>query len=377
MIKTSAFISVFICLISNLTQSQITNFKEKFELPEIVKETSGLLFLDGKIITHNDSGDSNYLYELDSLTGVVLRTITIKNATHIDWEDITEDETYLYISDSGNNNGNRKDLKIYRILKTDFKNNNEVSADIISFSYEDQSNFNSSNSHNFDAEALVVYENNFLIFTKNRGDLKTNVYQFPVTIGTHIAKKVSSANVQGLITGATLQNNNFILCGIDTTTAIPFLVYIGANRAEGNDIFNAGFSKYSLVNELSFGSQVEGITGFDEGRFYISREYVSVNNFTFKQKLFEFRDDSTNVLSILKNNFTNLNIYPNPTSGNLSIQSQKEISLISIYTTLGKKVLEINSHPKEINIATFSKGIYLVKIKFKNSKTVIRKITKY
>jgi hypothetical protein len=40
------------------SQNQIRNFKEKFELPEQVKETSGLLFLDGKIITHNDSGDA-------------------------------------------------------------------------------------------------------------------------------------------------------------------------------------------------------------------------------------------------------------------------------------------------------------------------------
>ncbi|MFQ3306512.1 MAG: hypothetical protein ACI9K4_001584, partial [Polaribacter sp.] len=39
------------------SQNQIGSFKEKFELPEKVKETSGLLFLDGKIITHNDSGD--------------------------------------------------------------------------------------------------------------------------------------------------------------------------------------------------------------------------------------------------------------------------------------------------------------------------------
>ena len=40
------------------TQSQISNFKDKFELPIEVKETSGLRFLDVKIITHNDSGDA-------------------------------------------------------------------------------------------------------------------------------------------------------------------------------------------------------------------------------------------------------------------------------------------------------------------------------
>ena len=57
-------------------------------MPERVKETSGLLFLDGKIMTHNDSGDAANLYEIDSLSGIIVRTISISNATNIDWEDM-------------------------------------------------------------------------------------------------------------------------------------------------------------------------------------------------------------------------------------------------------------------------------------------------
>jgi hypothetical protein len=373
---TSPSLILLLFLNSFLSQSQITSFKEKFELPEVVKETSGLLFFDGKIITHNDSGDDAYLYELDSLTGGVLRRITISNATHVDWEDITEDETYIYISDTGNNKGIRTDLKIYRILKSDFKNSNTVSAETILFSYEDQTNFISSNNHNFDAEALVIFENNFILFTKNRGDLKTNVYRIPTTIGNHTAVKISSANVAGLITGATVQNNNFLLCGIDTS-AIPFLVYISSNRAPGDDIFKSGFQKYSLFKELGFGNQVEGITSFDNGRFYISREAVNQNNFSLKQKLFEFRDDSAILLSAVKNDFENLTISPNPTFGNITIQSNKEIQSISTYTILGEKLIVFNSHQKEINISHLSKGIYLLRIQFNNQEIIIKKIIKY
>ncbi len=373
---TSPSLILLLFLNSFLSQSQITSFKEKFELPEVVKETSGLLFFDGKIITHNDSGDDAYLYELDSLTGGVLRRITISNATHVDWEDITEDETYIYISDTGNNKGIRTDLKIYRILKSDFKNSNTVSAETILFSYEDQTNFISSNNHNFDAEALVIFENNFILFTKNRGDLKTNVYKIPTTIGNHTAVKISSANVAGLITGATVQNNNFLLCGIDTS-AIPFLVYISSNRAPGDDIFKSGFQKYSLFNELGFGNQVEGITSFDNGRFYISREAVNQNNFSLKQKLFEFRDDSAILLSAVKNDFENLTISPNPTFGNITIQSNKEIQSISTYTILGEKLIVFNSHQKEINISHLSKGIYLLRIQFNNQEIIFKKIIKY
>lgn len=377
MLKNSSILLFTLMLVSYATYGQVTDFKEKFELPEVVKETSGLLFIDGKIITHNDSGDAANLYEIDSLSGNLQRTINITNATNIDWEDITEDENYLYIGDFGNNNGNRTNLKIYKILKSDFKNNNAVTAEIISFSYQDQTDFTSRpNATNFDAESIVFHENSLLIFTKNWIDLKTNVYKIPTTIGNHTAVKTSTATIGGLITGATLQNNNFLLCGYDAT-AIPFLVFINSNRIAGDDIFKSGFDKISLSSELGFGNQVEGITSFDNGRFYISREAVNNQFINLTQKLFEFKDNRTKVLSTLKNNFENLTISPNPTLGKISIQSKKSIRSISIYNLLGEKMMIFNSKQKEINISSISKGIYLLNIQFNDKQRVLKKIIKY
>ena len=104
-------------------QAQIENITEKYNLPNSISETSGLLFYNGKLITHNDSGDAANLYELDTIRGNITRTITISNATNSDWEDITQDDTHIYIGDFGNNsNGNRQDLKIYKILRFIVKN---------------------------------------------------------------------------------------------------------------------------------------------------------------------------------------------------------------------------------------------------------------
>ncbi|WP_144896518.1 hypothetical protein [Lutibacter sp. Hel_I_33_5] len=58
-------------------QGNIDNFKEKFTLPIEVKETSGLLFFNDKIITHNDSGYAANLYEIDSLSGLITRTVKL------------------------------------------------------------------------------------------------------------------------------------------------------------------------------------------------------------------------------------------------------------------------------------------------------------
>lgn len=375
----SLTIILLLFLNSFLGQSQINNFKEKFDLPKEVKETSGLLFLNGKIITHNDSGDDANLYEIDSLSGNLLRTININNASNVDWEDLSEDENHIYIGDIGNNTGTRTDLKIYKILKSDYLKSNSVSAEVISFSYEDQTNFNSSDSHNFDAEALVFYENSFLIFTKNRGDFKTNVYKIPSTIGTHSAIKVSSANVEGLITGATTSNDNFSLCGYNTSL-IPFLIYISFNRAPNDDIFSSGFVKESLENLAGQGSQVEAITSYKTGKYYISREFFSTTisgiPFTFPQKLYEFTDQRDFLLSTQKNDLENLKITPNPTSEKIFINSKNTIQKVLIFNALGKQILDVKSDKKEIDISSFSNGIYLLKVIFDNQQSIHRKVIK-
>ena len=363
-------------------QQQIGRFKEKFELPEKVKETSGLLFLDGKIITHNDSGDAANLYELDSVSGVILRTISVSNATNIDWEDLAENDTHIFIADIGNNTGDRQDLKIYSILKSDFKNNTVVSAEVISFSYEDQTDFsNQPNSSNFDAEGIVIYENQLLIFTKNWADLKTNVYKIPLTTGTHTALKISSANVTGLITGAVYTNDRFFLTGYDTSL-VPFLIYISYNRIPGEDIFFSGFNKISLKNEMGQGSQVEGITNIGAtGRYCLSRENfsttISGTTFTFKQKLYEFYDETAPLLSVANNELSLMSISPNPAIHKVTLKTNLPLSSLEIYNSLGAKVcVAIAPNKKEIDISSLPAGVYYLKIDFLGNHSILRKIIK-
>lgn len=367
---------------SFLALSQITNVKEKFNLPDETKETSGLLFFDSKIITHNDSGNQPNLYEIDSLSGNLLRTVNVHNATNIDWEDITEDENHIYIADIGNNNGNRTDLKIYKILKSDFKNSTSVSADIISFSYEDQTNFDSKpNGSNFDAESIVIYNNSILIFTKNWNDLKTNVYKTPLIKGNYLAKKVSSANVDGLITGGVYNDDRFFLTGYDTTLT-PFLIYISPNRKPGEDIFFSGLNKISLENELGQGSQLEGITniGFT-GNYYISREHftttINGNQYDFTQKLYEFQDETSPLLSFEENKLKKIIISPNPVTNKIKINENLQFFSLEIYNSLGKKMdTPLFDTQEEIDISHLEKGVYILKMQFKNKKSDIRKIIK-
>jgi len=367
---------------SFLAISQITNFTEKFDLPVETKETSGLLFFDSKIITHNDSGNQPNLYEIDSLTGNLLRVVHVNNATNIDWEDITEDENHIYIADIGNNNGNRTDLKIYKILKSDFKNSASISADIISFSYEDQTNFDSKpNGSNFDAESIVVYNNSILIFTKNWNDLKTNVYKTPLITGNYLATKVSSANVDGLITGGVYNDDRFFLTGYNASL-IPFLIYISPNRKPGEDIFFSGFNKISLENELGQGSQLEGITNIGlTGNYYISREHftttINGNQYDFTQKLYEFQDATSPLLSLDESKLAKIIISPIPATNKIKINTSLPFLNLEIYNSLGKKMdIPLIDTLKELDISNLEKGVYILKIQSNNNKSVVRKIIK-
>jgi hypothetical protein len=114
--------------IKSQTAASVTNLQTP-----TLDESSGLIFYNNTIITHNDSGNQANLYEIDASTGTITRTVTITNATNVDWEDIAQDASYIYIADIGNNYGNRTDLKIYKISKVDYDDaDDSAAAEIIS-----------------------------------------------------------------------------------------------------------------------------------------------------------------------------------------------------------------------------------------------------
>src|SRR5690625_2560360 len=186
--------------------SQITNVEEKFRLPKALKESSGAVFFNGKLVSHNDSSHRNRLYELDTVIGKITRTITVTNARNVDWEAMAHDDAFIYVGDIGNNSGVRTDLKIYKIAKEDFQQSTEVTAEIIEFNYSDQKGFTSNfNNTGWDAEALISYDENILIlFTKNWINGITKAYPIPKKPGAYSVEPLpTTLNSGGLITGAT------------------------------------------------------------------------------------------------------------------------------------------------------------------------------
>ncbi|NJK86031.1 MAG: hypothetical protein HC906_08800 [Bacteroidales bacterium] len=87
------------------------------DLPDEIDESSGIVVYDNLIWTFNDSGGENLIYGLSKKDGSIQKKITLKNTTNTDWEDIAQNDKYIFVGDIGNNDGSRKDLKIYLLDK--------------------------------------------------------------------------------------------------------------------------------------------------------------------------------------------------------------------------------------------------------------------
>ena len=278
------FIVLTGCSTNNLTEEKVKNPADYNNLVKItllddaVKESSGLVFLNDKLITHNDSGGANSLYQLDTLNGSISKTTTINNSTNKDWEDIAVDSQHIYIGDFGNNNGNRKDLLIYKIKISDYLNsgNSSINNEEIKFSYSDQTIFNTNPYNtNFDAEAIISLGNNLYIFTKNWVNKWTNIYSLEKNAGTYVASKIDSINVKGFITAADYDQstNTISLLGYENNS--NFLIELSEFK---NSNFSAGtIKRYNLKVPQNSSVQTEGLS-YLLNNYYISAEKNSGNS---------------------------------------------------------------------------------------------------
>ncbi|GAA3592061.1 T9SS type A sorting domain-containing protein [Flavivirga amylovorans] len=365
-------IIAFVLGVFNAT-SQINAAVEKFALPNNLIESSGAIFFNNKLITHNDSGGENKLFELDTISGIVTRIVTISNATNVDWEDVTQDDTSIYIGDIGNNSGSRTDLKIYKINKTDFINATSVMAETIAFSYASQVDFTDNpNNTEWDSEALISFDDtNLLLFSKNWVDGITKACLIPKTQGTYaLSSLTTTLNSGGLISGGTYNPLTKKLFLVGYTALLQPFVWVSENF-NGSDIFS-GTNVQTALSSFGF-EQTEAIAFVNENRYFITSESFNVSPFSDYAKLISF---STNDVALSSEEIItekDIVLYPNPVDAFLYIKS-KHVNSIEIYDTKLVQLYKGNNISVDMN--TFSQGIYIIKINLKNDTSQIRKIIK-
>jgi hypothetical protein len=354
------------CMYNGANVSPLTTKNLSSALPE----TSGLIHWNNSIWSHNDDTDTK-LYELDTATAAVKQSYGLPGVINKDWEEVSQDSNYVYIGDFGNNvAGNRTDLHVLRIAKSSLLANAPV-IDTIWFSYEDQTDFTpaAGNQTDFDCEAFVVASDSIYLFTKQWLNNKTNLYVLPKTPGAYVARLRGILNIQGLATGATYLENKrlLVLCGYSALIQ-PFFYLL--YDFKGHDFFSGNKRKIDV--NLPF-HQTEGIATQNGLKYYVSNENLVKGIINNPQKLHTF--DLSNLLgqylqsvvlsasSIQKK--SNLSLFPNPTTGNLTIQYDgKAGNKGNIMDAHGKVVLEISLTGKtsHIDLKPFAAGMYYLHI---------------
>lgn len=340
-----------------LTQEWETSYLSS--LDREVKESSGLLVLDGRGVTHNDSGNEPKLFEIDLNSGDVLRSVFVRNAANVDWEDISRDDHYLFVGDFGNNRGNRTNLRILRIEIDSFLLKDTVGAEFIYFNYEDQTSYTPAPFEtNYDAEALISYGDSLFIFTKQWGNFKTRVYSLPKTPGEYSISAIDSLDTNFLVTGADVNESSGFVGVVGYNFSRAFFVPLPA--MELGNWFSYPFDVLRL--ETSGSIQVEAL-GFDEfGNGFFSSE----DNLLGDASLYRLirKSSSDRVVEFDHSKM----VYPNPASDRVYFKNLAFTEVV-LYSPLGKLAGRYDASPS-INIGHLEKGIYFAVFYGENRKVI-------
>jgi hypothetical protein len=180
--------------------------------------------------THNDSGDGPFLYAFDR-TGGKRGTWRVTGADALDWEDIAAGpgpqpgKSYLYVGDIGDNDKERREIMVYRVMEpvvtVDDADSNRIEphqtepAEVIRLRYPDGRH---------DAEALAVHPTtgDLYVITKIRSaTAPASVYKLAAPFSTsaiNVLAKVGDIRVPsllpGMITGGDISpdGTRLILC---------------------------------------------------------------------------------------------------------------------------------------------------------------------
>ena len=261
--------------------------EESHYLPDGHEETSGIIYWNGKFWLINDAGPRNmYGLEFDNVQDI--ERVRLGSVPKRDWEEITQDDTHIYIGDFGNNYGSSTSLRILRFTKKSILTG-DPQMEVINFTYSDQDDLTSpgSNQTDFDCEAFLVRGDSIFLFTKQWAREQTSMYLLPNEPGDHVAELQETYDVQGLVTGLVYREDMDLLVFTGYSSDMAPFLYLFYDF-EGVDFFGGNRRKVGLSlpgNFMGRGHQVEAITTRDGLTYYITNEHFAVSVLNFPQQI--------------------------------------------------------------------------------------------
>jgi hypothetical protein len=252
-------------------------------LPEELNENSGLIWYDNHIWTINDSGSEPLIYIIDTATGNIIRHIRLAGVEITDWEEIAQDDSFIYIGEFGNNEGDRKDLRILKVSKNDLADS-VVTPGIIQFSFADQTDF-TPDAHNtpYDCEAMISRGDTLFLFTKNWTGNYTGIYGIPAVPGNYQTFPYDHLKVDGQVTASVYTAPDHRLYLLGYGNYIPFLCV--CDDFFPGETYAGTMRRYVFPEKI--GTQTEGIAVTENGDIFVSCEKGGSSPALFKVTLGE------------------------------------------------------------------------------------------
>ena len=334
-----------------------------------LNETSGLVLLNGELWTQLDSENPNTLYRLDPATGAVLRTVTVSNASNVDWEEITASAEWLYIGDFGNNFGSRTDLRVYRIALSELLDptTTEVLADTIRFTYALQTDFTPAyRANDWDMEAMIAVHDSLFLFSKNWISNTSYLYALPATPGDHVAVRRDTLPADGLVTGATYDpaTGAVALVGYSASTYRPFVWRLVGYP--GHAFYQGTTERNALSVAMT---QMEAIAWDGTGAVYLSNERSLLDPARLWHMPLAVRP------GIPEPAPGAMALWPTPNDGRFILEVEAPAQL-QLFDTSGRRVWEQALRPGTNHIAiNVPNGVYIVRTGARNAvlrMTVVR-----
>jgi hypothetical protein len=337
-------------------------------LPETLNESSGI-DIDpwGNIWTHNDAGDEPVLYQINA-NGALIRSLSISNAAHIDWEDISiAPDGYMYIADFGNNNNDREDLRIYKLNLNGLPaNQTSVDAEIIEISYVLQNAFPPpAAQRHFDVEAIAYRAGFIYLFTKNRAtpnDGLSRIYRVPSEAGAYQITPVmtfftSTNTTEGRITGADFSDDGSELLLISN---IRLWHFKGLNEDLN---LNSPSEQYTFA----INTQKEAVCFMGQCKILITDEIN--NSFGGGGKLYEA--DLCALNTVNPSGIGQYIVHFDAADGAIHIKSEKvfflnpiQFELFDIHgNRLINEQIDLSNHHCKLQTQSLANGIYLFRLR--------------
>jgi len=202
------------------TRSQIERVDRGIITEPALTEISGLAVSRQQvniIWVHNDSGNRNILWGLDSKTSKLVGSVRVTGAANRDWEDIAigpgpvKGISCIYIADIGDNHKKRQIKEIYRFPEPDLKATNLRSStakkilDVIRFKYPD-------GIHNAEALLLDPETKDLYVITKTNASAAVYCLKYPQSLDKiNVALKITELDIPYVTGGSISPDGNRIL----------------------------------------------------------------------------------------------------------------------------------------------------------------------